>query len=253
MLACSAPTSRAVTTRTCSMSRRTAATDSTMRRHSAAGSPTGSWSRSTGTAVSRRTGPIAIPGEAGRGPLTDAARAGAGGSAASSTVSSNRRAARVSRCSTASCACGPEARTSTSCPRRAASVATRLRLPAGTGAPPVVRLRSWTDASSARTSLTSRAAGRACRPWGFSTEKTPTTSSAPTSPASGCGAFRRRRQVPRLAHERVARLGRDLRPAGSAGRRDGGDDEALDEGGRRERHAVADRRVLRAGRAPARR
>ena len=59
---------------------------------------------------------------------------------------------------------GPEARTSTSCPRRAASVATRLRLPAGTGAPPVVRLRSWTDASSARTSLTSRAAvGRAAR------------------------------------------------------------------------------------------
>ena len=133
------------------------------------------------------------------------------------------------------------ARTSTSCPRRAASVATRLRLPAGTGEPPVVRLRNWTDASSARTSLTSRAAGRACRPCGFSTEKTPTISSVPTSLASVVVARVWRRQVPGLAHECVPRFGRDLGPAGSAGGGNGSNDEALDEGCGRERDSFADR------------
>ena len=79
--------------------------------------------------------------------------------AQSSTVSSNRRLARVSRCSTASWACGPEARTSTSCPRRAARVATRLRLPAGTGPAPVVRLRSC-DGRVERAHLADQSGGR---------------------------------------------------------------------------------------------
>ena len=100
-------------------------------------------SRSTGAVVSRRTGPIAMPGRrrqrARRG---DGRRVRRRDRRLASSVSSNRRSASASRCSTASCACGPEARTSTSWPRSAPSVATRLRLPAGTGPAPVVRLRS---------------------------------------------------------------------------------------------------------------
>ena len=57
------------------------------------------------------------------------------------------------------------------------------------------------------------------------------------------GVVRRRRQVRGLAHERVASLGRDLGPAGPTRRRDRGDDEAFDDRGRRESHAVPHRRV----------
>src|SRR3954447_2242136 len=106
---------------------------------------------------------MAIPGEAPTGPAPAVDTSGAGTGLVSS-ASSKRRAASASRCSSASCACGPDARTSTSWPRSAPRVATRLRLPAGTGPAPVVRLVSDTAASSPLTSLTSRAAGRACRP-----------------------------------------------------------------------------------------
>ena len=99
------------------------------------------------------------------------------------SASSKRLAARARRCSTASCACGPEARISTSWPCSAPRVATRLRLPAGTGPEPVVRLVSETEASRPPTSLTSRAAGRACRPCWLVTAKRPTTSSPR---GSGC-------------------------------------------------------------------
>ncbi len=60
----------------------------------------------------------------------------------------------------------------------------------------------------------------------------------------GCGASRRRGQVTGLSHQRVARLGGDLRPVGSAGRGNGGDDEAFDERGGRECHPVPDGRIL---------
>ena len=71
--------------------------------------------------------------------------------------------------SRAACACRPVALTWTTWPRSAPRVATRLRLAAGTGPVPVVRLRRVTAASSLRTSPTSRAAGRACSPCRFST------------------------------------------------------------------------------------
>ena len=74
--------------------------------------------------------------------------------------------------------------------------------------------------------------GRACRPWGLSIEKTPTTSSAAACQARGAAVSVGGRQVRGLAQERAARLGGDLRPAGPAGRGDGGDDEALDDGRR---------------------
>ena len=198
-------------------------------------------SRSTGTAVSRRTGPIAMPGDAGSGPLrrrsTRPARRLDGVARRSRRTGAS---ASVSRCSTASWACGPEARTSTSWPCRAASVATRLRLPAGTGPAPVVRLRSWTDASRPRTSLTSRAAGRACSPCGFSTVKTPTTSSRrPTrvrvrrrARPARTGARPCPCSAPRASAATSARL---APPAAATAAT-----KALDDRRRRERHPVAD-------------
>ena len=92
-----------------SISRRTAATASTIRRHSAVGVPVGP--RSSGAAGERsiRTGPIRMPGDAGNGPAC-CTWTGVG---ASSTGSSKLRAARASRWSIASGACGPDAEIST--------------------------------------------------------------------------------------------------------------------------------------------
>ena len=61
--------------------------------------------------------------------------------------SSKARPAKAITASTASDACGPEARTSSSWPARAPSVATRDKLDAGTHAEPVVLLRTSTFAS----------------------------------------------------------------------------------------------------------
>src|SRR5262249_16054494 len=59
------------------------------------------------------------------------------------------------------------------------SVATFDKLAAGTAPEPVLRLRSSTVASSARTSCTSRAAGRACSPCAFPTMNVPMSASPP--------------------------------------------------------------------------
>ena len=113
-----------------------------------------------------------------------------------SSGSSNRRRASATRCSTASCACGPLADTSTSWPHNTASVATLLRLDPGTGPAPVVALRNVTVASRPRSSPTRRAAGRACRPCLFVTVKTAMTSavavratSAVSSTSARCAAL----------------------------------------------------------------
>jgi hypothetical protein len=131
-----------------------------------------------------------MPGEAGSGPAFWAETVGCGASSGSSKF----RAPRASRWSIASLAWGPDARISTWWPCRAASVATRLRLDAGTGPAPVVRLRSRTCASRPRISATRRAAGRACIPWRFETVNVATISaSSPTGGAPrevSCGPLK---------------------------------------------------------------
>ena len=255
MPASSAPTSRTVRARRCSMSRRTSATASATRRHSVAGSPTvGVVGRRPARPSAGAPGRSRCPGEAGRPARPRRSIRPGPGRGSWSSASSNRRAARASRCSTASCACGPEARTSTSWPSSAPRVATRLRLPAGTGPAPVVRLVSETVASRPPTSLTSRAAGRACRPCWLVTVKRPTTSSPPAARA----ARRARRrpgpdEVGGLAHQRGPGLGGDLGAAGAARGRDRGDDEPLDDRRRARARPGRGRSGRRAGRGPARR
>ena len=128
-----------------------------------------------------------------------------------SSASSKRRAARASRCSTASCACGPEARISTSWPSRAPRVATRLRLPAGTGPAPVVRLRQR-DGGVEPAHLADQPGGRPrVQAVLVGHREAPTTSSprgraAPRRDLVGAG------QVRRLAHQRARAPRRRPRP-----------------------------------------
>ncbi len=257
MLACSAPTSRAVTIRTCSISRRTAATDSTMRRHSSAGSADrvldpDPWVRRSVAEHHRSQCPARRPADRVRRSRTRPGTDGSGDLLARLVESAPGECDEM-----LDCLLRLPSRPHVSRPRAHAarpSVATRLKLPAGTGPAPVVRLRSWTDASSARTSLTSRAAGRACNPCGLSTEKTPTISCA-----SSCGLVpvcRRPRPStgePPCPSSASRASAATSALAGSACGRHRSNDEPFDNRCRRERHAIRVVPRHSADRGPARR
>ena len=198
-------------------------------------------SGSAGAAVSLRTGPIAMPGDAGSGPPRRSIGAGGRTSTTSSSASSNRRVASVRRCSTASWAWGPDARTSTSWPRTAPSVATRLRLAgghrAGTGGE-VPELHRRVHGAY----LADQPRGRpGVQAVGVLHREDPDHLLGTRLRHDAGG---RLGQVCGLAHQGVAGLGRDLRAARSPGRGDGRDHEPLDDGRRRQRHPVPRGRVV---------
>ena len=191
MAASASPTSRVARARTCDTLRRTAAIDWLSPLHSTAGSPASIPVRSIGASRGDHAGPMPTPGDVGIGVVPLGIPAGAAGATAAagpSSGSSKLRAASSSRWSSASRAWSPPALTSTSWPDRTPSVATFDRLPAGTHADPVVRLRMRTRASNARTACTTRAAGRACRPCGLATVKAPVSSPDAADADAGSGA-----------------------------------------------------------------
>ena len=167
------------------------------------------------------------------------------GRRSSASASSKRRAASASRCSTASCACGPEARTSTSWPCRAPSVATRLRLAGrhrpGAGGQVAQRDRGVETAHLADQPR-SRPGVQAVR---VSTVKTADDVVAPRRRRRGVAAMSsgadRWAALPSSASRASAATSL---AAGSAGGGDGGDDEPSTSGAGESSDPLAGRRVV---------
>ena len=193
---------------TASRWRRTASTVSAIAASSAAASASGSEASSRSISSDgtrqRRTGPIAMPGEAANprttpsaGGAAPGAASGAGTSGApdASIASSKSRAASALIAAIASAACGPPAATSISWPAAAPSVATAFRLAASAGPRPLVRFRTSIFASNPEAVCTNRAAGRACRPCGFRIVSRSVTAPSPTP----SGAAASSTGVPRCA------------------------------------------------------